>query len=575
MSHHLVSKNQRVLIVDDSQAIHEDFRKILRKDGRDDDALTAAAADLFGPSAAGPAAPTFEMDSAYQGAEGVARVAQARAEGRPYAVAFVDMRMPPGQGGVQTVAEMWAVQPDLQIVICTAYSDYSWDELFEKLGRSDRLLILKKPFDNIEVQQLATALTEKWRVTQQAQLKIEDLEGRVRERTAELESMMEQLAQSRKMEAIGQLAGGIAHDYNNILTATLMQIGLLSINPDATPSIRSSLAELEKMAQRAASLTRQLLTFSRQQVIQVKVIDLNEVIDHLLKMLRRLLGETVQLEFRRAATPAWIEGDVGMVEQVVTNLCVNARDAMSPRGGRLTITTEHSVLDEQALSDNPDARAGAFARLTVSDTGSGMDAATLKHIFEPFFTTKDVGKGTGLGLATVYGITKQHRGWIEVESAPGQGSTFRIFLPASAAPEPSAPILETIDMRHDGACILLVEDEQMVRNMVARTLRKNGYRVFEATDGQHALELWRTHAAEIDLLFSDMVMPNGLTGLDLAKRFRSDRPALKVVITSGYSVSLSKTGAPNDRDIAYVAKPYEIRGLTEVVRKCLASEPVA
>ncbi len=578
MSHEIIAKNPRVLVVDDSRAIHEDFRKILGKAERGGDALATAMADLFGSATAAtttrPLTPTFEMDSAYQGAEGLACVTRARAEGRPYAVAFVDMRMPPGWGGIETVARMWDVQPDLQVVICTAYSDYSWDELFAKLGHSDRLLILKKPFDNIEAQQLATALTEKWRVTQLSQLKIEDLENRVRQRTAELETTMDQLAQARKMEAVGQLAGGVAHDYNNILTATLMQLGLLSSNPEATPSIKSAVKELEKMAQRSASLTRQLLTFSRQQVIEIKVVDLNEVIDNLLKMVRRLLGENIHLDFLRAAMPMWIEGDVGMIEQVVTNLCVNARDAMMPAGGRLTIATAQTVLGAAASAPNHDARPGTFVRLTVHDTGSGMDAATLAHIFEPFFTTKEVGKGTGLGLATVYGITKQHHGWTEVHSEPGKGSTFRIFLPVATHAEAAAPARDLVDLRHDGACILLVEDEQMVRYMVSRTLRKNGYRVLEAVDGESAIQVWAEHAEEIDLLFSDMVMPNGLTGLDLAKRFKEERPTLKVLITSGYSVDLTKTGIPDDRDITYLAKPYEVRSLTALVQQCLGSVQV-
>jgi signal transduction histidine kinase len=503
-------------------------------------------------------------------------VVRAREEGRPFALAFVDMRMPPGWGGIETVTRMWEVQPDLQVVICTAYSDYSWDELFKRLGRSDRLLILKKPFDNIEVQQLATALTEKWRVTQQARWKIEDLEKRVEERAAELEATLDQLAQSRKMEAIGQLAGGVAHDYNNILTATLIQLGLLSSNPEVTPSIRNSLRELEKMAHRAASLTRQLLTFSRQQVIEVKAIDLNELIDNLLKMLRHLLGENIRLDFQRGSQPMWIEGDCGMIEQVVTNLCVNARDAMMPRGGRLTIATVVVTLDSAASKANDLAKAGSFVRLTVTDTGSGMDAETLKRIFEPFFTTKQVGKGTGLGLATVFGITKQHQGWIDVRSAINEGSTFTIFLPLTCSGSAaSTPQIPAGDLRNGSACILLVEDEQMVRQMVSRTLQKAGHRVLEAADGISAIKLWAKHRLEIDLLLSDMVMPNELTGLDLARRFKADRPELKVVITSGYSVDIAQSGIPAGQDIAYLGKPYEVRQLTAFIRNCLRNDAPA
>ena len=575
MSTEIVDKNLRVLVVDDNEAIHADFRKILEKPGRTADALAAAAAELFGdfaPQAPVPT-PVFEMESAFQGQEGLDFVQRAKAAGRPYAMAFVDVRMPPGWDGVETVVRMWQVQPDLQIVICTAYSDYSWDELFRKLGHSDRLVILKKPFDNIEVQQLATALTEKWRLTQQAQLKIEDLERRVQQRATELETTLEQLAHARKMEAVGQLAGGIAHDYNNILTATLMQLGLLATHPEATPAIRAGVDELEKMAQRSASLTRQLLTFSRRQVVQIKVFDLNESIDNLVKMLRRLLGEHIELTLAKSARPMWIEGDPGMVEQVVTNLCVNARDAMMPRGGRLSLATEEVTLDASAPAANPESRPGSFIRLTVEDTGCGMDAMTIEHIFEPFFTTKELGKGTGLGLATVYGIAKQHHGWVEVSSEPERGSRFRVYFPVAAKvvplPAPTAPV----DARRHTGCVLIVEDEETVRFIASRALQRSGYRVLEAIDGPDAIRLWSRHATEIDLLFSDMVMPNGLSGVDLARRFRAERPELKVVITSGYSMNLAKEGLPAGPDIAYLAKPYEVAGLTRLMHQTLEGEP--
>ncbi len=569
----MVGRNPRILVVDDNVSIHEDFRKILGTGGPSQKTLEAAAAELFGLASpaqeAAGVAPTFDVHTASQGEEGLARVAAAKAAGQPYALAFVDVRMPPGWDGVETVEKMWEVQPDLQVVLCTAYSDYSWNDLVAKLGSSDRMLILKKPFNTIEVQQLATALTEKWRLTQQAQLKIDELEARVRARTAEVEATLEQLAQARKMEAVGQLAGGVAHDYNNILTATLMQLGMLANNPEATPSVKLAVDELEKMARRAAGLTRQLLTFSRRQVAQVKAIDLNEVIENLLKMLQRLLTENIELNYRRSPKPACIEGDVGMIEQVVTNLCVNARDAMMPRGGRLTITADHVTLAEAAVAENPEARSGTFVRLTVEDTGCGMDATTLQHIFEPFFTTKEIGQGTGLGLATVYGIVKQHSGWIEVRSGVDNGTAFRILLPASnrATTPAAAGGAASPSVRHE--CILVVEDESTVRSMVARTLTRGGYRVLEAADGEDAIRVWAEHAQEIDLLFSDMVMPSGITGLDLAKRFHATRPELKVIVTSGYSLDLSRAGLPGGTAVAYLAKPYEVSGLNALIRKSL------
>lgn len=379
----------------------------------------------------------------------------------------------------------------------------------------------------------------------------------------------DQLRQAQKMEAVGQLAGGVAHDYNNILTAMLIQLGLLLNDSHLAPETKSSLRDLERMAERATNLTRQLLMFSRRQVIQVKPVDLNEVLANLLKMLRRLLGENISLEFTGRTAPLWIEADAGMMEQVVTNLCLNARDAMTPKGGRLTIDAKIVELGAQATWENPEARPGTFVCLSVADTGIGMDAATLARIFEPFFTTKEVGKGTGLGLATVYGITKQHRGWIEVSSRMGQGSTFRIYLPALSEAPPVESESARPEVKRGNETILLVEDEPLVRQVAAMSLRWHGYRVIEANDGQEAIRLWEQHTNEIDLLFSDMVMPGGINGMELFRRFKQTKATLKAIVTSGYSQDLATSNVRTEPDLAFLSKPYEITTLAVAVRKCL------
>jgi len=379
----------------------------------------------------------------------------------------------------------------------------------------------------------------------------------------------DQLQHAQKMEAVGQLAGGVAHDYNNILTSTLMQLGLLLRNPALSPDIRPVLGELEKDANRAASLTRQLLAFSRRQVIQVKCVELNGMLENLFTMLCRLLGEAVQLEFLPSPAPLRIKADVGMIEQVVTNLCVNARDALGPRGGRLEIETSLVRLEESAVRSNPEARPGLFACLRVMDTGCGMSPVTLKHLFEPFFTTKEFGKGTGLGLAIIYGIIKQHQGWIEVESELGRSSTFRIFLPAQVNPPAESTSAAAPIPGGGHETILLVEDEVAVRKTVCLALQLCGYHILEAGDGEEAIRIWSEHRGVIDLLLSDMVMPKGISGLDLAERFRQDRPELKVIISSGYSVDLQKAGALAAARTAYLAKPYDLATLAAAIRKCL------
>jgi CheY-like chemotaxis protein len=286
-------------------------------------------------------------------------------------------------------------------------------------------------------------------------------------------------------------------------------------------------------------------------------------------MLRRLLGETISLEFNGENGPLWIKADAGMIEQVVTNLCVNARDAMLPKGGRLTIDARLVTLGAGAAQANPEARPGVFVCLAVADTGSGMDAATLKHLFEPFFTTKDVGKGTGLGLATVYGITKQHGGWLEVDSEVGRGSLFRVYLPAETKAAPADSESAEMETRRGTETILLVEDDQAVRDTIVLGLKRFGYRVLVAADGQEATRIWSLHAEEIDLLFTDIRMPGGTPGLELYERFKQAKVSLQVIVSSGYSEEIVKLGRSVNPMLVFLPKPYDVKTMARTVRECL------
>jgi len=378
-----------------------------------------------------------------------------------------------------------------------------------------------------------------------------------------------QLLQAQKMEAIGQLAGGVAHDFNNILAATMMHLSLLQRVPELTPSMRSSLKELETETKRATGLTRQLLMFSRRQVLCIDTADLNELLGNVLKMLRRLIGEHVSLVFNPGITPLWIEADTGMIEQVIMNLCVNARDAM-PQGGRVTISADSLTLDSTKTLGDTEARSGEFICLSVTDTGCGMDAATLKHIFEPFFTTKESGKGTGLGLATVYSIVKQHRGWVNVHSTLGNGTAFRIFLPATSAPPPVVKeSREPSQIKGGAEGVLVVEDDIAFRNMMSMTLKVLGYRVFEATDGRAALGLWEKHASEISFLFTDQVMPGGISGLDLCRRLHTAKPTLRRMISTGYTTNVIDPAVMAAEGIDFLPKPFTSESLANAVRRCI------
>lgn len=382
-----------------------------------------------------------------------------------------------------------------------------------------------------------------------------------------------QFRQAQKLEAIGQLAGGVAHDFNNILAATMMHLGLLQMNPALDAETRQTLKELEEENRRAVTLTRQLLMFSRRSALDVKPVDLNELVANLLKMLTRLIGENIDLRSEGQAGLPLVEADAGMMEQVLMNLIVNARDAM-PQGGRITIRTTVTEIQTAQANLNVNRRPGRFVCLAVSDVGCGMDTELLKRIFDPFFTTKEAGKGTGLGLATVHGIVAQHKGWVEVESQVGKGSTFHVFLPALISGQKViAPESETTTLHRGGETILLVEDDPRVRLTTGQFLRLLGYRVYDAANGHDALKLWELHGPNVDLLFTDMIMPEGMTGLELAEQMQRLKPGLKIIISSGYSHEIAQHGVPNKPGIVFLSKPHEPKKLSDLVRASLDQRP--
>jgi PAS domain S-box-containing protein len=618
-------------------------------------------------------------------------------------MAFVDVRMPPGWDGIETIQRIWKADPDLQVVICTAYSDHSWEEIIQKLGATDSLLILKKPFDNVEVLQLAHSLSKKWVVTNQARFRLENLEAMVDARTAELTRANEQLTseikrraeveielreseerfrksfeaalvslammradtlahtdvnssflsligrsreevigrtpqelgfvenpeafeqmlkilrlgkpvhnveiplrgadgrrrqtlvsivplqlgrqacllaavlditeqrrlesemrQSQKMEAVGQLAAGVAHDFNNLLTVIIGHASIQLAQAGIEKELGKSLEEVNKAAERAAALTRQLLAFSRKQVLRRACLDVVGTVANMQDMLARLVGETVEIKMDFGENVPCILGDEANIEQVLLNLVVNARDAM-PKGGTLRVRVESREL-LVPVTGHPDARPGRFVVISAQDTGCGMDAETQQRIFEPFFTTKPSGTGTGLGLSTVYGIVKQHEGWIEVQSRPGAGTTFRVYLPATAE---SVSNRESADHRPrvaaNNECILVVEDEPQVRSYVCETLHHHGYTVLDADCGPAAIEAWEKAPRPVDLLLTDMVMPNGISGGSLAKTLLERSGDLKVIYMSGYSPEILNNPEMPNGIRNFLPKPFTADNLLDIV----------
>jgi signal transduction histidine kinase len=376
------------------------------------------------------------------------------------------------------------------------------------------------------------------------------------------------LRQAHKMEAVGRLAGGVAHDFNNLLTIIRGHSDLLIDKPGIDESERRSLDQIKKAANRAVAMTRQLLAFSRKQVLQPKILDLNSVLTELSKMLSRLIGEQIDYRFEPQQDLLRVLADPGQIEQVVMNLAVNARDAM-PSGGTLWIRTASAHLCPADLSARPAMSAGSYVLISVSDTGHGMDEETKSHIFEPFFTTKEVGKGTGLGLATVYGIVKQSGGFIWVDSTPGKGTTFEIYLPAVEGEiAPCDEIVRNTFALSGSETVLIAEDEEGVRDLAARILRSSGYKVLEAKDGMDALQVAQVYEGPIHVLLTDIVMPR-LGGPDLAERLKSVRPDLRVVMMSGYSDYLSKESERLDSTGPVLQKPFTLTSLLSRIRETL------
>ena len=585
-----ITPNRRILVIDDNESIHQDFRKILNPATSGKSALAQAAAEIFGATSNGQAEATFEIDSAFQGHEGLEKVRQARAEGRPYAMAFVDLRMPPGWDGIETIERIWAEYSDLQAVICTAYSDYSLDQIIAKLGRSDKLLILKKPFDAIEVLQFADALTEKWRLSMQARARVEELEERVAERTQELREEHQKLLEARKMEAVGKLAGGIAHDFNSLLSAILGHAELIREESARDSLPYHSSVEIGKSASSAAALTHQILAFSRKQMLRPQRLDMNATIAAIEPKLRELVGERIEVTSRCNSRQPWTMTDAAQLQEVLVGLAENARDAM-PRGGRLTIETADVTLTEADSMRERELQPGDYVTVSISDTGCGISEDVKPHVFEPYFSTKSPTEGRGLDLAMCYGMLKQSGGYITFKSEMGHGTTFKVFLPriqpakASASSQaPAAPVAPAAASAAPGArpipaipsipapgavtgVILLVESDPALRGVASALLERQGYAVHRAEGGLDAMSVAK-RLPKVDLLVADALMP-GMTGEELASSLSAGHPAMKTIFT--YAADDEKSSASYPQ-ADFLKKPYAPALVAAKVREALNPE---
>ncbi len=682
--------NRRILVIDDNRSIHEDFRKILAPAAAADDGFDDDEAALFGTA---KQSQTFTIDTASQGEEGFNMVKRAQEEGRPYAMAFVDVRMPPGWDGIETTRQIWQVCPDMQIVICTAYADCSWSDVQEQIKPRDRMLILKKPFDIIEVLQLAISLTEKSRLLLESKSHLQDLEERVKLRTQELEASQmiayekaslldlsrdailvcglehrvtywnksaerlygwtsaeaigrlvtditsqsaetfqqacdkviqtgewdgelqqagkdgrklvvegrwtllrdgagqprsillintditerkkveEQLLRAQRMESLGTLAGGIAHDLNNALTPIMMSIELLKLQERDALRL-GVLATIENSARRGADMVRQVLSFSRGvegQRVEVQA-------GHLLKGIEKIANETFLKNIRVSSDippNLWIvQGDPTQIHQMLLNLCVNARDAM-PNGGTINLRASNHIMDEQCAAMIAGAKPGSYLLIELEDTGTGMLPEVIDRIFEPFFTTKELGKGTGLGLSSALAIIKSHQGFIRVSSEMDKGSKFQVYLPAEMAEGTSSPPPTPVAMtRGNGELVLLIDDEDPVRHITGQTLESFGYRVLPAADGVEASTLYAAHKDEIAVVLTDMMMPvmDGPATIQVLMRMN---PQVRIIAASGLSVKDMVAKATSAGVKHFIPKPYTAETLLSMLHTVLRMQPAA
>jgi len=694
------NQNRRILVVDDNESVQSDFRKVLEGE-RDEDDLHADASAIFGIEPQAPPRAGFEIDYASQGEEAIDCVQISALTGRRYATVFMDVRMPPGCDGIETAAKLWELDPDLQIVICTAFSDYSWDEMIRKLGYSERLLILKKPFDAIEVLQLAHALTEKWSLLQALRENAERLERNVLERTSELNlanaqlqeeiakhkaaaervreqaallekardaivvcdvddticfwnngaqrlygwtaaevcgrtlldllggdpgkklsawsAMVEtgswtgelsqrtkdgrlvdvecsltlvrddmgrpksilsiksdvtekkqaeqQLLRSQRMEGIGALAGGMAHDLNNLLVPIVLGVDILK-SQSCNDEDAVILDTMAVSADRAANIVKQVLLFARGEAGERVPILPSQLVDEIEKLVRGTFPKSIDFT-RLIQCDALIEGDPTQLQQVLLNLCVNARDAMNGKG-RITISIERFQVEFPAAATALGLPIGPYALMKVADAGPGIPPEIMAKIFDPFFTTKEFGKGTGLGLSSAFGIIKNHGGVILADNNPLGGACFQIYLPATDGIPVRKNGRRVADVpRGNGETILLLDDEPDLIEMTSRCLETAGYRVLKTVRAPEAFAMATQPEANVALVITDMMMPV-VDGAMAIRALRTVLPDLPIIAMSGGARVENEAKAKAAGASVFLPKPCAASKLLRSIRELLS-----
>ncbi|GEM_PF-4014991 len=575
----------RVLVVDDMESIHISFESILSS-SQNLNSLDLLVESIVEESTrrVTPLSLNCNITSAYQGYEAVDMLREDLKQGRRFDLAFVDMRMSPGINGLDTIKLLWQLDPDLEIVLCTAYSDYSIQEIHQKLGSVDNVIFLKKPFDTIEIEHIVLSLSKKRALKLEVQAQLHQLQTaneqllksnkKIKQSQEKAIGLERQLAQSQKMEMVGTLAGGLAHDFNNVLAGITGTVQLIQMKCKkagvkiADDPYLSYLDVIDECTDRARGLVSNLLSFARKYDYDLKIFDLRESIKGVVKIILNSFDKMIDIEMHLPTHPLYVRADSNIMEQVLLNLCVNARDAIGDQGGNIVITAENFEAGLDFIKEHPEATEGYYHKLSVRDSGFGISKEIISRIFDPFFTTKAVGKGTGLGLAMCYQNIKQLGGFMKVYSEIGIGSVFNIYLPAEEAMHEPATIVKT-DIPMGSGTILVVDDETVMRTIAKGLLEESGYNVILAHDGFDCLDAYVKHRDEIDLILLDMVMPR-LNGRDTYERLQEIGAQEPIVLCSGFAGDryVELISRPNIRH--FIQKPYSAYELITLIFNILA-----
>jgi len=535
--------NKRILIVDDNISIHNDFRRILFPETST--LIENKPDNLFDSFMDEETIPLttnydYEVDFADQGESAFKILKEKLNNKKPYALIFIDVRMPPGWDGIKTLYKIFEIDPDIQAVICSAYSDYSFFDLKEKFGLTDRILFLKKPFDSHEVLQLAASLTRKWNLAKENRANLIRLEEELIYRN----NIENQLVQAQKMESIGQIAGGLAHDFNNILS------GILGASTMNEIELKNEVLDIEKLnkynriilqsTERATILTNQLFALSRKHDFSPKPMDLCKSILNIIEIGNNIFDKRVEVKNKNKHSKCFVDADVNQIEQILLNISINASHSMTimrkpseNHGGVLSYSLEKIEADEFFVRNHHEAKEGKYWKISISDTGVGMSTKLMTKIFDPFFTTKKDRKGTGLGLSMVYSIIKRHNGFIDVYSEENIGSNFNLYLPAI-----EDSIIESKetknDLFHGSGTVLSIDDDEVVLNLSKSILEHHGFTVLTALNGKEGVDIYAKKHSEIAFVLMDMVMPV-MSGKQTYIKMKKINPDIKVVLTSGFS----------------------------------------